>query len=266
MHFQYLLGMEPTKFNVLSQHLCDIFQLPATRSFLQQTFPLQSITGFYHVDVDCVIATRVVKKINKILTRSTHHLSTSEVHTILPYAFTKIMFRPIPREFFGFLAASTESRDRYLCDMLYQCNIHTAVTVQFNKVHHIDPVDNVPVYISSHVVIHMARTNEATIPLPWPETVMAMQICTTLAQNIQDDGIQLSSDIYDPITNEKILSYMRGKCVSCGDTGTERKLRICRACKATAYCDKVCQEKDWPTHRHVCAVRCAIAERTSLCI
>ena len=259
--------MEPLSFNVLARRLCDIFELPATRSFLLQAFPLQSITGFYHVDVDSVAAASAIKKIHTILTRSTHHLTTSEVHRILPSAFTQILFRPIPREFFGFLAASTESRDRYLYAMMHQCNIHAAVTVQFNIVHHVDPVDNLPVYISSHVVIPMVRTmNIATVPLSWPETVVAMQTCTTLAQDIYDDGMSLSSDTCDPTTNEKILRYMRGKCASCDATGAKKKLRICRACKATAYCGQHCQEKDWPTHRHVCAVRCAIAERTSLCV
>ena len=42
------------------------------------------------------------------------------------------------------------------------------------------------------------------------------------------------------------------KCSLCGNAGIMQK---CSRCQSVWYCGKVCQQKDWKVHKHVCLAR-----------
>lgn len=59
---------------------------------------------------------------------------------------------------------------------------------------------------------------------------------------------------YLPKDIEKVKTH---KCKYCGKHGKNNKddketLKKCSACKMVWYCDKICQKRDWPTHRLIC--------------
>ena len=261
--------MKTERFRLLIQSLCGILQTPVAHSFLLKFFPLQSQEGYYLVDIDSTTVTKAVTTFNTIISTSTHHLTTSKAHKILRPVFSKVTFRPIPRSFFALLATSPEDRDHHLHAMLTKCNIQDSVTLQFNMVKCVDPVDNLTVYLSFPVVLQIVPNTDEMIASTSPsrkETTDRLRVTSLLAQEIMEHGITLSENVDDPSTNKTILMVMRGKCAHCQIPKSEptTKLRICRGCKATAYCDTNCQQKDWTKHRHVCSMRSEIARHISL--
>lgn len=45
---------------------------------------------------------------------------------------------------------------------------------------------------------------------------------------------------------------LTSRCAWCERTPERDQLKLCSACKKTAYCSRDCQAKQWPKHRMVC--------------
>lgn len=65
---------------------------------------------------------------------------------------------------------------------------------------------------------------------------------------------------------------MAATCDYCGSAASgETKLNQCSCCKSRVYCNKACQQADWPTHRQWCkacesAKNCNICTRIQSCV
>ena len=48
----------------------------------------------------------------------------------------------------------------------------------------------------------------------------------------------------------------RLKCQACRQKGEgpDVKLRTCRACGVARYCNRDCQQEDWPAHKQICGI------------
>ncbi|KAJ7135808.1 hypothetical protein C8R44DRAFT_952340 [Mycena epipterygia] len=64
------------------------------------------------------------------------------------------------------------------------------------------------------------------------------------------------------LSNDRLGSH----CSQCFGPGTDASLKRCTKCQAIYYCDSVCQNLDWPTHKHECGAlqRIAAAGDTSI--
>ena len=246
-------------FSRLVHRLCRILQTPFAHKFIMEVFPLRpTTTGYYHVDVQHAVTAKAVMKINQIVDTSSRHLTATKAHRILLKAFPQVTFRAVPRALLPLLAASHEDRDRHLYDLMSQSDIQESVTVQFNTVKCIDPVDSLPIYWSFPVILQMVPNESHVDSRSWTEELDRLQVGTTLVREMRDRGI------FGDAGNKDILTLMREKCALCHVTKNTHKLMICKGCKSTAYCDIQCQKRDWGRHRHVCQVRRDIAQNVSL--
>jgi hypothetical protein len=93
--------------------------------------------------------------------------------------------------------------------------------------------------------------------------LMAVQLSYTTLKVLE--GVKQLGEKIDK-TQEKALSKLeenrntsttkkqKGQCAGCGaKEGTEKKMMKCSRCEIVRYCSVVCQKKDWPVHKKVCA-------------
>ena len=67
----------------------------------------------------------------------------------------------------------------------------------------------------------------------------------------------------EPSKPDDETTDQRHKCSSCGKAS--ESLKQCVRCRKVSYCDRNCQQNDWPRHKSTCGDTIAIRDRCAFC-